>query len=139
MSAVNADTLAAGGANGEAPNADAADIDSDTHLAALMGMFDELWFGGVRVDPEDQQKRLVRSTMPEYPEVAREAGIEGDVALRVWIGKDGAVTGMDALSGDPVLVRAAMRAVEQWRYQPALLMGHSVSIVTTVMLAFRLR
>jgi TonB family protein len=113
--------------------------EADTRFAALMGMFDELWWGGVRVDPEQQQKRLVHSTMPDYPEAAREAGIEGDVALRVWIGKDGAVSGMDALSGDPVLVRAAMRAVEQWRYQPALLAGRPVSIVTTVMLAFRLR
>jgi TonB family protein len=113
--------------------------DADTRVALLMGMFDELWWGGVRVDPEAEQKRLVRSMMPDYPAVARDAGIEGDVALRVWIGKDGAVTGMEALSGEPVLVRAAMRAVEQWRYQPGLLMGRPVNVVTTVMLAFRLR
>jgi len=123
----------------DAAGADTVGSEADTRFAALMGMFDELWWGGVRVDPEQQQKRLVHSTMPDYPEAAREAGIEGDVALRVWIGKDGAVSGMDALSGDPVLVRAAMRAVEQWRYQPALLAGRPVSIVTTVMLAFRLR
>lgn len=130
-----------GPASGPASGEDAigAGVDADTRVALLMGMFDELWWGGVRVDPEAEQKRLVRSMMPNYPEVARDAGIEGDVALRVWIGKDGAVTGMEALSGEPVLVRAAMRAVEQWRYQPGLLMGRPVNVVTTVVLAFRLR
>ncbi len=130
-----------GPASGPVSGEDAigAGSDADTRVALLMGMFDELWWGGVRVDPEAEQKRLVRSMMPDYPAVARDAGIEGDVALRVWIGKDGAVTGMEALSGEPVLVRAAMRAVEQWRYQPGLLMGRTVNVVTTVMLAFRLR
>ena len=110
-----------------------------TGLAMLMRMFDELWWGGVRVDPEEQQKRLTRPVPPLYPEVAREAGIAGDVALRVLVGKDGTVTGVNVLYGDPVLVRAAIRAVEQWRYDPVLLSGRPVNVVTTVTLAFRLR
>jgi TonB family protein len=113
--------------------------DAPTRFAALARMFDELWWGGVRVDPDEQQKRLVRPVLPQYPEAARQAGIEGDVALRVLIGKDGAVSSMEVISGDPVLARAAMRAVEQWRYAPALADGRPVDVVTTVSVAFRLR
>jgi len=99
----------------------------------------DLWRGGVRVDPEEEQKRLSHSVAPAYPDIARDAGIEGDVTLRLIIGEDGAVNEIKVLSGEPVLARAASEAVAQWRYAPALLDGWPVSVVTTVTLAFRLR
>jgi outer membrane biosynthesis protein TonB len=43
------------------------------------------------------------------------------------------------VAGDPVLARAAVDAVEQWRYAPVVLDGRPVSVATTVTLAFRLR
>jgi protein TonB len=101
-------------------------------------LLDVLVWGGVRIDPADQQKRLVTSIAPEYPEVARLAGIEGDVTLRIFVGQDGTVRGITPLSGPPILARAAMRALEQWRYAPALVDGDPVDVVTTVTLAFRL-
>jgi protein TonB len=101
-------------------------------------LFDALVWGGIRVDPADQQKRLMAATAPEYPDVARWAGIEGDVSLRLFIGSDGTVRSIVPVSGPPVLARAAMRAVEQWRYAPAVMDGHPVEIVTSVTLAFRL-
>jgi TonB family protein len=101
-------------------------------------LFDLLVWGGIRIDPADQQKRLVSSIAPDYPEVARLAGIEGDVTLRVFIGRDGTVRGITPLSGPPILARAALRAVEQWRYASTLVDGDPVDVVTTVTLAFRL-
>jgi len=103
------------------------------------GWWQDLWRGGLRVDPEEQQKRLSHSVAPAYPDVARDAGIEGDVTLRLIIGEDGAVNEIKILGGEPVLARAATEAVAQWRYAPALLDGWPVSVVTTVTLAFRLR
>ncbi len=103
------------------------------------GWWQDFWRGGVRVDPEEQQKRLSHSVAPAYPDVAREAGIEGDVTLRLIIGEDGAVNEIKVLNGEPVLARAATEAVAQWRYAPALLDGWPVSVVTTVTVAFRLR
>ena len=110
-------------------------------LSAVLGfarVFDVLVWGGVRIDPADQQTRLVSSVAPEYPEVARLAGIEGDVTLRIFIGRDGTIRGITPISGPPILARAAIRAVEQWRYAPALMDGNPVDVVTTVTLAFRL-
>ena len=40
----------------------------------------DFWWGGVRVDPDEQQKRLSHAVAPEYPEAARQAGIEGEVS-----------------------------------------------------------
>jgi TonB family protein len=102
-------------------------------------LLDVFFWGAVRVDPAEQQKRLVRSIAPEYPEVARLAGIQGDVTLRILVGPDGSVGDVVAVSGPPVLGRAAMHAVERWRYAPALVDGRPVEVVTTVTLAFRLQ
>ena len=71
--------------------------------------------------------------------MAQQAGIEGDVTLRVVVAPDGTVNDVRLVAGDPVLARAAADAVEQWHYTPALLDGRPVSVVTTVTLAFRLR
>lgn len=111
---------------------------SDLDRGEFARLFDVFLWGGVRVDPADQQKRLFRSIAPEYPEVARLAGIQGDVTLRIFVGRDGMILDLWPLAGPPVLARAAIRAVEQWRYVPALVDGRPVEVVTTVTLAFRL-
>jgi TonB family protein len=109
---------------------------ADSDVTELARLFDVFLWGGIRVNPADQQKRLVNSIAPEYPDVARLAGIEGDVTLRIFIGRDGTIRGLTPVSGPPVLARAAMRAVEQWRYAPTLVDGHPVDVFTTVTLAF---
>jgi TonB family protein len=101
-------------------------------------LFDDFVWGGVRVPAADQQKRLMTSVAPEYPDVARLAGIDGDVILRIFVARDGTVRDVTPLSGPAILARAAARAVEQWRYAPALVDGHPVGVVSTVRLAFRL-
>ncbi len=101
-------------------------------------LFDAFVWGGIRVPPAEQQNRLLAFVAPEYPRVAQRAGIDGDVMLRILVGRDGTIRVITPLSGPGVLERAAMRAVEQWRYAPTLVEGHPVDVVSTVMLAFRL-
>jgi TonB family protein len=107
-------------------------------MSRFARLFDALFWGGIRVDSVEQQKHLVALVPPAYPEVARLAGIEGDVTLRILIDEDGTVRDLRSVLGPPVLARAAMRAVEQWRYAPALVDGHPVDVVTSVTFAFRL-
>ncbi len=59
----------------------------------------ELWWGGIPVDYSDEQKRLIHDVQPVYPDTARQAGIEGNVTLRLLIGKDGHVQEVRPLSG----------------------------------------
>jgi TonB family protein len=126
-----ASRLAADAAAGDAP--------ADSSLAGLSRRKESLWWGGVRVDPADQQRRLLQALPPEYPEVARRAGIEGQVTLLLRIDRDGAVQDAQLLSGEPVLGRAAAEAVEQWRYRPVRVGGQPVNVLTSVTLAFELR
>lgn len=101
--------------------------------------FEAFWWGGVPVAPEEQQKHLVYSITPVYPEAAQRAGLEGIVVLRAYIGEDGRVADLRVVSGHPLLAEAAVQAVKQWRYQPLVIDGRTASVVTTVTLAFRLQ
>jgi TonB family protein len=120
---------ATGGADANAPSA----------FEELRRRFESLWLSEISIAAGEQQSRLVHSVAPEYPEIARRAGVEGDVTLRVVIGKDGAVEDVAPISGEPVLTRAAMEAVERWRYSPEMVGGRPIGVVTTVTVAFRLR
>lgn len=112
--------------------------DADSFFAELRDRILESLWGGVPVDAEEMQKHLEHSVVPVYPDVARQAGIEGDVVLRVYVSSDGHVTGIKILDGAPILIRAAVQAVEQWRYQAPRMDGRPANVVTTVVLSFRL-
>ncbi len=99
----------------------------------------EMWLGGVPVDAETQQKKLVSSVRPVYPTAARQAGMEGTVRLKAIIARDGSVQAIKVLSGELVLVNAAVDAVCQWRYQPTVIDGQPVNVVTTLAVEFRLQ
>lgn len=59
---------------------------------------------------------------PRYPERARLKGQEGRVVIRAYVKTDGSVdwTEVIASSGYDLLDAAARRAVERWRFRPAL-------------------
>ena len=80
--------------------------------------------------------RLVRRVDPVYPEKARDLGLEGPVRLRVAIARDGSIEDVKALSGHPLLAEAAIAAVKQWRYQPTVLNGAPVPVLTVLTITF---
>ena len=82
---------------------------------------------------------LISPVKPVYPETARGAGTEGMVRLQGVIGIDGTLSGLRVLgSNDPDLAAAALDAVRQWRYRPALLNGSPIEVITEIDVEFRL-
>lgn len=92
----------------------------------------------IRVSNSVQSAYVIHRVPPVYPPLARMAHVEGTVQLRVIIAADGTVKKVTVISGDPLLVQSAIQAVRQWRYQPALLNGHPVEVVTQVEVNFAL-
>jgi TonB family protein len=82
-----------------------------------------------------QQQRL-RDVPPVYPELARQARIEGVVRLNIVIDKQGRVVDIKVISGHPLLIPAALEAVKQWEYNPTLLNGQPVEVVAEVSVPF---
>ena len=91
-----------------------------------------------RVQPKVMAQRIVYHVIPEYPELARQAGVQGTVVLDAVVSKEGAVTQMKFVSGPDVLSQAAMDAVRWWRYEPYLVDGQAATGETTVAVDFRL-
>ena len=112
--------------------------DADGFFAEMRRRILESWWGGIPVDADEMQKHIERSVAPIYPEVARQAGVEGDVVLRVYVSSSGRVTDLKVLDGPPILVRAAVEAVQQWQYQAPRMNGRRANEVTTLVVSFRL-
>jgi protein TonB len=85
-----------------------------------------------------QEALLVNRVVPVYPEIARQMRIEGTVRLQAVIGRDGAVQSLEILSGQPMLAKAAVAAVREWRYRPTLLRGEPVEVETFITVIFTL-
>jgi protein TonB len=85
-----------------------------------------------------QAALLVNKVQPVYPPLARQTRISGTVRLHAIISKQGTVESLEVLSGHPLLVRAAMDAVQQWKYKPTLLNGEPVEVDTTIDVIFSL-
>lgn len=83
--------------------------------------------------------RLISSTPPVYPTLARAQRISGDVKIDALVEATGAVSSMKVVSGPPLLQQAAMDALRHWRYQPAQLDGRAVPMHLTVTVQFKLQ
>ena len=81
---------------------------------------------------------LISGPRPQYPAMARLARIEGTVVLNAVIARDGSIQRLQALSGHPMLVSAAVDAVRQWRYRPYILNGEAVEVETQITVNFKL-
>jgi protein TonB len=93
----------------------------------------------LRVGGEIREPKQVRAPQPVYPEIARQAKVQGVVILEATIGKDGRVKDVKVLRPAPLLDQAAVDAVKQWVYTPTLLNGVPVEVIMTVTVNFTLK
>jgi len=92
----------------------------------------------IRVGGNVQAASLIHQVMPQYPQIAKTAHIQGTVILHAIISKEGTVQELQYISGPPLLMRSAMDAVREWRYKPTLLNGEPVEVDTTISVVFTL-
>jgi TonB family protein len=84
------------------------------------------------------QGLLLKRVQPNYPRQALQMHLQGAVELQAVIGKNGIISSVKVLSGEPILARAAAQAVLQWKYKPYLLDGEPVDIQTQITVNFKL-
>lgn len=91
----------------------------------------------VWVDRQPVPKHLV---MPSYPDLAREAGIEGVVLVKVRIDENGKVTGVSVLRSNVTdsMNRAALEAARRCTFEPAMQGDKAVPVVVVIPFEFRL-
>ena len=93
----------------------------------------------VRAGGDIKMPTKIRDVAPDYPQIAQRAGIDGFVIIEAVIATDGTVRDARVLRSIPLLDRAALDAVRQWRYEPTRLNGVIVPVMVTVTVQFRLQ
>ena len=76
----------------------------------------------------DEAPALIKACDPVYPELAKQAGLEGMVLLRLLIGRDGKVLNAEVIKSDvtPAMEKAAIAAACSSRFKPAMYRNHPV-------------
>ena len=92
----------------------------------------------IRIGGDVQAAKLTHEVQPAYPRLAKDAHVMGTVKLSATIASNGTVKDLHVVSGNPLLVQAAVNAVKQWTYQPTILNGKPVEVLTEVDVKFTL-
>jgi TonB family protein len=91
----------------------------------------------VELDDVDTPPRVAKVVKPGYPPLALQARIGGIVILRVLVSETGAPADIQVLrSGRAGLTEAAIRAVKDWTFQPAVKDGVPVRTWISVPIPF---
>jgi protein TonB len=93
----------------------------------------------VRVGGNIKAPNKIKDAAPAYPDIAKQARVQGIVILEAIIDPGGNVTNVRVLRSIPLLDQSAIAAVKQWKYEPTLLNGVPVPIVMTVTVNFALQ
>ncbi|HXB56882.1 MAG TPA: TonB family protein [Vicinamibacteria bacterium] len=92
----------------------------------------------VRVGGQIKEPKKLKHVNPVYPDIAKQARVQGMVILECTISPQGRVTDVKVLRGLPLLDASAVEAVKQWVYTPTLLNGVPVPVIMTVTVNFKL-
>ena len=94
--------------------------------------------GAVEVVGEVAPPRILKYVEPRYPEIARQARVEGHVMLAVRTDVYGRVEAFKVLRSIPLLDQAALDCVKQWVYEPLVIDGQPRKAAFTVTVRFEL-
>jgi protein TonB len=90
-----------------------------------------------KLSREEAMSLAVTKVQPEYPAMAKQLKIEGQVEVEAVLAEDGAVEKVNIVSGNPVLTRPAADALKRWKFSPATANGKAVRAVAPILFTFK--
>ena len=70
-------------------------------------------------EKSEEARKIVNRVIPVYPEIARRMQLSGTVRVEVVVAPDGKPKSTRPIGGSPLLVSAAVDALEKWRWAAA--------------------
>lgn len=92
----------------------------------------------VRISSEQLYAKAKNRPLPPYPPIAKAARAEGTVIVELLVSKSGDVICARTLSGHPLLKRAAVAAVINWKFEPVPISNEVTIVASTVAITFKL-
>ena len=81
----------------------------------------------IRVNTGALADRAIKKIDPVLPSDAK--GTKGEVLIEVSVDEQGNVASVEGVTGDRVLLDAAIAAVRQWKFDPTKLSGKPVRVI----------
>jgi len=94
--------------------------------------------GPMRVGGHVRQPKAIVIVQPEYPALARQTHIQGQVRIDAVLDEQGNVVEMKVVSGPPMLYKAALDALTKWKYEPTYLNDRPIAVQLIVTINFQL-
>lgn len=86
------------------------------------------------------EPRVIRSVIPEYPEIARRSGIEGKVIVKALVDKEGKIKKAAVIFSDSdIFNQPAIDAADQYLFTPAMMNNGPVRVWVSLRFEFKLR
>ena len=70
-------------------------------------------------EQSEAKRKIVNRVVPVYPELASKMQITGTVRVEAMVAPNGKVKFTQVVGGSPVLAKAAVDAIEKWKWGPA--------------------
>jgi protein TonB len=86
----------------------------------------------VRLTSEILVGKALSKPAPQYPTIAKTAGVQGPVVVQVLINEQGHVVNAKVMSGHPLLQQAALQTAYKWKFSPTVLTGQPVMVTGVV-------
>lgn len=104
---------------------------------------DSLFMSAFNLNEVDQKPQVLRSFPPQYPYLAKRDNITGRLVLKFVVDVDGTAKEAEVVSADPpevleVFEEAALKAVERYKFKPAVKNGKAVLCIVKLPISFTL-
>ncbi len=92
----------------------------------------------MKVSRADAMSAATTKPQPAYPVIAKQLRVEGEVQVQIVIGEEGKVEGATAVAGNPILTKAAIDTVKEWKFTPFKADGKNVKAQTVLSFVFKM-
>jgi len=83
---------------------------------------------------------IIKRVIPIWPEIARKAGIEGTVWVKLWVNKEGKIKKVVVLkSTSDIFIEPTIAAAQQFVFTPAMMQNGPVDVWVALPFHFRLK
>ena len=90
----------------------------------------------VRLSDAEAKKVVKTRVNPEYPPLAKQMRVTGEVRLDVYLNEDGTLDKIHVVSGNALLAGAAQNAVKNWKFGPPTVDDKPVKAVASYSFSF---
>jgi len=92
----------------------------------------------IHLNQTEAVKAAREKVQPDYPPMAKQLHLEGNVQVQAHITESGVVDDVKPVTGNAVLMNAAMAALRKWKFTPVTSDGKPAKAIAEISFNFKL-